>query len=139
MKAVDYQQEGKRSEKFERIDAVVYPSDEQTISVQTDEVYDGAHCYRVQNCIGFRDGETLYVPTVQYIQFVKVEADGTITPGLQSEQLILILLDRTKKLNEIYPSEENARMVVALEDFLVAAEDRVKDRIDRGVMGKLKK
>ena len=65
--------------------------------------------------------------------------DGSITPGLQSEQLALILLDRVKKLNERYPSEQNDKQIEGLTMYLQACKDRVEERINRGVMGELKK
>lgn len=64
--------------------------------------------------------------------------DGTITPGWQSEQLALILLDRVKKLNEKFPCEQNAKQVAALEAYLDACKERIDDRLSRNVMGDLK-
>ncbi|WP_159461422.1 hypothetical protein [Dysgonomonas massiliensis] len=51
----------------------------------------------------------------------------------------MALLDRAKKLNGRFPSEYNKKMIEGLEMFLEACKDRVQDRIDRGVMGKLEK
>ena len=56
-----------------------------------------------------------------------------------SEQLALILLDRVKKLNERYPSEQNDKQIEGLTMYLQACKDRVEERINRGVMGELKK
>lgn len=123
----------------EPIDAVVYPSDEPTISVVDDETYGGAHCYVIRECLGFNDGKTQYVETEQVIRFVRKNDDGTMIPGLQSEQLVLALLDRHEKLNARFPSEQNAKMIAGLRMFLEACEERVKNRMERGVMGELKK
>ncbi|WP_418981706.1 hypothetical protein [Alistipes sp.] len=121
------------------IDARVYPSEEQTISVVEDETYGGAHCYIIRECLGFVDGKTQYTDTEQVVQFVRKNDDGSIVPGLQSEQLVLALLDRHEKLNARFPSEQNAKMLAGLRMFLDACEERVKNRMERGVMGELKK
>lgn len=121
------------------IDAGVYPSDEPTISVVDDETYGGAHCYVIRECLGFNGGKTQYVETEQVIRFVRKNDDGTMIPGLQSEQLVLTLLDRHEKLNTRFPSEQNAKMIAGLRMFLEACEERVKNRMERGVIGELKK
>ena len=118
---------------------MVYPSDEPTISVVDDAIYGGAHCYVIRECLGFNDGKTQYVETEQVVRFVQKNDDGTMIPGLQSEQLVLALLDRHEKLNTRFPSEQNAKMIAGLRMFLEACEERVKNRMERGVMGELKK
>ncbi len=124
------------------INASVYPSMEQTISVAEDPVYGGAHNYLIRDCLGYIDGQTRYDDEEGFehsIRFVRKNDDGTIVPGLQSEQLVLVLLDRHEKLNARFPSEQNAKMIAGLRMFLEACEERVKNRIERGVMGELKK
>ncbi len=59
--------------------------------------------------------------------------------GLQSEQLVLVLLDRAVKLNARFPSDHNTKMIAGLEMFLEACKERVEERMTRGVMGELKK
>jgi len=117
----------------------VFPSEEETISVVDDADYHGAHFYQMRNSLGFKDGKAEYVKSIQSIQFVQKNADGTMVPGLQSEQLAYILLDRVKKLNARFPSEQNVKMFTGLQMFLDACRERVQDRIDRRVMGDLKK
>lgn len=121
------------------LDSTVFPSDEKTIAVEPDPDYGGAHCYHIKNCVGFNNGKTGYVPEEQTIQFVQKNADGSIIPGLQSEQLVLMLIDRHTKLNAKYPDPRFDRLVGSLRAFLQAAHERVQERIDRGVMGELKK
>lgn len=121
------------------IDAAVYPSEAQTISVAQDPVYGGAHYYIIRDCDGFINGRTVYNMAEQIIRFVHKNDDGTVIPGLQSEQLVLALLDRHEKLNARFPSEQNAKMIAGLRMFLEACEERVKERMERGVMGELKK
>ena len=118
---------------------IVFPSEENTVSVVPDVDYNGAHRYCFQNSLGFKDGKAEYIPSLQFIQFVQKNEDGTMIPGVQSEQLILAILDRTKKLNAKFPSPENLTMIYGLEMFLEACEKRIRDRMARGVMGGLKK
>lgn len=117
-------------------DLKVYPSNKETIEVIPD---DGAHRYRAQMCAGFVNGKTKYVDATDTIQFVHKHEDGTVTPGWQSEQLALILLDRVKKLNAKYPSDQNSKQIEGLEMYLAACKERIEERINRGVMGELKK
>ena len=121
------------------IDAVVFPSDERTIQVVKDEEYGGAHCYIIRECLGYVCGETAYADSSQVVQFIQKLDDGDIIPGLQSEQLVLVLIDRHRKLNARFPSEQNEKMIRGLEMFLEASRERVRDRINCGVMGELKK
>ena len=120
------------------LNATVFPSEERTISVVVDNEYNGAHNYQIRNCRGFENGKTIYTDTKQTIKFVKKLEDGTIEEGLQSEQLILMLLDRHAELNNRFPSEQNEKMVAGLEMFLTASKERVLDRLNRNVMGELK-
>lgn len=117
----------------------VFPSKVQTISVEEDDTYGGAHNYYVNKCLGFNNGETEYLrDEICEIQFIKKLDDGTIVPGIQSEQLAFILLDRAIKLNDRFPSQQNEKMINGLIMFIEACEERVQDRINRQVMGQLK-
>lgn len=126
-------------ENVKPVDATVYPSNEPTISVVEDATYGGAHCYIIRECLGFNNGKTQYTNSEQVVRFVQKNDDGSMIPGLQSEQLVLALLDRHEKLNARFPSEQTAKMIAGLRMFLEACEERVKSRIERGVMGELKK
>lgn len=136
------------------LEAKVYPSEEKTICtmVPDGDIYGGAHLYYITNCLGFAGGKTQYqfeetvedgvaglAPVGQRIQFVQKNDDGSIIPGLQSEQLVYVLLDRAVKLNARFPSIQNEKMIAGLELFLDACRERVEERINRGVMGELKK
>lgn len=121
------------------LDACVFPSEEKTIEAVYDRTYGGAHCYVIRECLGFSDGRTSYVNTQQVFQFVQKLDDGTVIPGLQSEQVVLALIDRHRKLNARFPSPQSEKMIKGLEMFLEASRERVEDRIARGVMGDLKK
>jgi hypothetical protein len=117
----------------------VYPSGVLSVFSADDPKYGGGHRYQFLNSIGFSKDEAGYVKSRQEISFVKKEEDGTITPGLQSEQLVIALIDRHKKLNAQYPSDFTMKMITGLQMFLEACKERVQDRIGRGVMGDLKK
>jgi len=119
-------------------DLKVFPSDEATIGVYDDVDYGGAHEYKIKECAGFSDGKTQYVDSYQYIRFVKKEKDGSMTPGLQSEQILLALIDRHKKLNAAYPSKYNEKMLEGMQMAIDAMQERVTDRMNRDVMGELK-
>lgn len=121
------------------LDYKVFPSEEQTIQVADDPIYGGAHRYRIQHSAGFSDGEAQYVRRETEIQFVQKNDDGTIITGVQSEQLAYILLDRAIKLNNRFPSPQNEKQIAGLRMFIEGCEERVRDRMDRGVMGNLKK
>lgn len=138
--------------KFEvqQLDATVFPSEEKTVVVAIPEgdQYGGAHAYWITNCLGFQDGQTLYqyrdqdgskLPVGHKIQFVQKNDDGSVIPGVQSEQLAIVMMDRCKKLNARFPSAQNEKMIQGLQMFLDACRERVEERMNRGVMGKLQK
>jgi hypothetical protein len=122
------------------IELTVFPSNIQTVICHDDnDVYGGAHKYSFTNCLGFSNGQTEYAPSTQTIHFVQKLDDGTVIPGLQSEQLVIALIDRQKKLNARFPSAHSDKAIKGLEMFLEAQRERVEERINRGVMGDLKK
>jgi hypothetical protein len=124
---------------FKTIEAAVYPSEVNSISVAHDDTYGGAHCYCLQKSAGFENGQTKYVDEFAYIHFVQKNMDGTMQPGILSEQLVLALIDRHKKLNEVFPSAQAEKAIAGLQQFLDAQKERVDERMSRGVMGELKK
>lgn len=124
---------------FKELGFTVFPSEIKTIEVQDDPIYGGAHLYRIKQMSGIADNKTAYDGAMVYLQFIQRDDDGTFTPGLQSEQVAFVLLDRAQKLNERFPSPQNEKMVAGLQMFLDACRERVEDRISRGVMGQLKK
>jgi len=117
----------------------VFPSEEKTVLVLAKDEYGGAHHYLIQKCKGFNNGQTEYVDEYQYIDFVKKLHDGTVIAGLQNEQIYIMLIDRVTKLNSVYPCEENEQMIGYLQALLDLCKQRVQSRIDRGIMGDLKK
>lgn len=127
---------------FETVEnLLVFPSTEPTIEVIPTDGYEGAHRYRAKMSVGFNKdkNEAEYVDKTDTIQFVQKNEDGSIIPGWQSEQFALILLDRVKKLNAKYPSPYNEKQIEGLQMYLDACKERIEDRMNRGVMGDLKK
>lgn len=125
---------------MKHLEHTVYPSTHRSIAVANDnDIYGGAHHYILENSTGFAAGETQYGGGTQSLQFVHKSDDGTITPGVLDQQVVIILLDRVGKLNARFPCEENDRMIEGLEQYLAASQQRVQNRINRGVMGELKK
>lgn len=119
----------------------VYPSKLETIAVEHEDKYGGAHKYEFVNCLGYdpEKGGTVYDNSSQVIQFVEKKEDGTVIPGLQSEQLLLALIDRHTKLDAVYPDPENKKLLEALKLALGHQESRVHNRMATGKMGKLEK
>ena len=117
---------------------VVYPSSLNTIQVVNDGKYNGAHKYIIQNSRGYNNGRAEYDDSYTKLNFIQKNEDGSIIPGIQDEQLILIMLDRAKKLNAVYPSKWNDIKVHALNIALDACKGHIKGRIADGIMGELK-
>lgn len=130
--------EPKQGVELKQLNLRVYPSDLNTIAVSVDADYGGAHQYLIRDSEGHQNGEPKYAGSEQRIQFVQKNLDGTMVPGLQSEQLLLVLIDRHKKLNAKFPSREGALAITKMEEALHWLEARVKERIEREVMGDLK-
>lgn len=124
---------------YKELPCNVFPSDEKTIFVNTNDGYGGAHDYIFKVTTGKKNGKTEYLNEYETVQFVQKTDDGTIYAGAQDEQLIYILLDRIKKLNDRFPSVYNDKVIRGLKTALEGFEDRVRDRLDRGVLGKLEK
>lgn len=118
----------------------VFPSDEVTVKVLDDDIYGGAHYYELIQCLGYNNGKTEYLKNDDNVslRFIEKRDDGIIVPGIQSEQLLIALIDRHKKLNARFPSREGALAITKMEEALHWLEARVKERINRDVMGELK-
>lgn len=125
------------NEEFIELADTVFPSEEKTMIVLKDD-YNGAHFYVAKCSTGFNNGKAEYCDKTVVIPFVHKNEEQTF-PGLQSEQLAIILRDRAIKLNAKFPSEQNEKMIAGLNMFLDACKERIEDRMSRGVMGELKK
>jgi hypothetical protein len=127
------------NQEFVTLDVAVYPSEVKSLSVAHDDTYGGAHSYCFQKSAGFENGQTKYVDEHVVLSFVQKDTDGTMKPGILSEQLVLALIDRHQKLNAVFPSAQAEKGIAGLQQFLDAQKERVDERMGRGVMGELKK
>lgn len=102
--------------------------------------YGGAHIYKINKCEGFsaEKNQSLYVEEQATLQFV-FKTNESVVAGLQDEQVLHALIDRNKKLDAVFPDPTNKAKILALEAALACCEARVIARIERGVMGQLKK
>ena len=126
--------------KFEKLEGVsVYPSNVETTEFMNDD-FNGAHRYRIKLSKGYNQTKKRvdYSDKKLVIQFIQKNADGSIIPGLQDEQLILVMMDRLKKLDAKYHSDTVTKKMKALQDYLDACKERIDERLGRGVYGELK-
>lgn len=127
--------------KFETIKGLtVYPSKTETIENLNNDDYNGAHRYRVRLAKGYNPSRKRveYSDKKLVIQFVQKNEDGSVIPGLQDEQLILIMMDRLQKLDAKFHSDTITKKMKALQDYLDACKERIDERLNRGVFGELK-
>jgi hypothetical protein len=121
---------------------LVFNSDEESVFVilRPGDVYGGAHQYYLRPSIGFKDGKTQFAPTATgiSINFVEKRDDGVILPGALTEQILIMLRDRHEKLNARFPSSQNEQFQRGITIALDALENRVRERMEHGVMGELK-
>ena len=127
-----------KSPVIKQLNLRVYPSDVSTVAVSHDDDYGGAHLYHIRDSEGRSNGESQYASSEQKLQFVKKDLDGTVVPGVQDEQLLLVMIDRLTKLNNKFPSREGSLAITKLQEALQWLEARVKEREERGVLGDLK-
>lgn len=126
--------------KFEKLEGVsVYPSNVETIEFMNDD-FNGAHRYRIKLSKGYNQTKKRvdYSDKKLVIQFIQKNADGSVIPGLQDEQLILVMMDRLKKLDAKFHSDTVTKKMKALQDYLDACKERIDERLGRGVYGELK-
>jgi len=75
----------------------------------------------------------------QVLTFIRKEPqDGkfvTVEDGTTNEEVLVVLIDRIKGLNEKAPCRENAICLTHLETALLWLEKRTRDRLARGVEG----
>ena len=127
--------------KYDRQLRPVFPTNEVSVWGTSEEAYNNevAHQFKFKNCLGFHEGQTVYDDSFQELQFVQKNEDGSMIPGLQSEQLLRALIARHKSMNTKFPSREGALAITYMETALLFLQERVAERIDRGVMGQLAK
>jgi hypothetical protein len=121
---------------------LVFNSDEASVFVllKQGDVYGGAHEYYLRPSIGFKEGKTQFDPMAPgiIIRFVEKRDDGEVIPGALTEQILIMLRDRHEKLNARFPSSQNDQFQRGITIALDALENRVRERMEHGVMGELK-
>lgn len=78
-------------------------------------------------------GHTYMVTGGQKIQFIKRVDGQLITEGTTNEELLQVLIDRTKFLNNKFPCKENDQAIVKMEEALMWFNERTAKRIAQGV------
>jgi hypothetical protein len=80
---------------------------------------------------------------VETLQFVEKEpvSEGstelrTVNDGTTNEEVLAVLIDRIRYLQNRFPCRENALAITKLEEALMWLEIRTSDRKSRGVEGK---
>lgn len=99
------------------------------------KVLQDGHRYEVANFV-FPENQG------QIIQFIHKEPTEenpkelrTVSDGTTNEELLEVLIDRTKFLQNKFPCKENACAITHMEEALMWLEKRTRDRIKRNVEG----
>lgn len=77
-----------------------------------------------------------------HLQFIHKEQNPetgeleTHVNGTTNEEVLAVLIDRMKFLNDKFPCRENSIVITKLEEALMWLEKRTKDRVSRNVEGK---
>lgn len=112
---------------------------------------EGCHHYFLTECLGWdnENSKTAFLKAgvhgltkdqLQEIVFVSKDPKlNSVSAGVTSEQLLILLMHRHQQMNEAFPSIQNEEFITHLQSALDLLEQRVKDRVNRGVMGDLKK
>jgi hypothetical protein len=99
------------------------------------EVLEPGHTYKVSNFEKPNNGQVIQFihkePIVEGQPELKTIADGTTT-----EELLLVLIDRTNFLNKKFPCRENSIAITKLDEALLWLNKRTEDRKKRKVEGK---
>jgi hypothetical protein len=82
----------------------------------------------------------------QVIQFIEKHYDGcgdplpstTTTDGTTNEELLRVMIDRMRGLNEKMPCRQNSIAITKLEEAAMWLNDRTEERRSRNVEGTMK-
>lgn len=69
----------------------------------------------------------------QKIQFIKRKGGELVTDGTTNEELLSVLLNRTKELNNQFPCKENEQAIIKMEEALMWFNERTSKRVSQGV------
>ena len=73
----------------------------------------------------------------QEITFYKLDENGTEHDGVTLENLIMTCINRLSDLNNKFSCRENACALTKLQEARMWLDERTRDRVHRGVEGKL--
>ena len=98
----------------------------ENVFVSNEDTYGGAHDYHFKKCLGWdkEKGESKFIDETATISFVRKEESGMVA-GIQSEQLIVCLIDRHRKLDAKFPCDENKEFIRCLEEALEWQKSRI--------------
>jgi len=111
---------------------------------------EGCHTYYVCDCLGWDsvNNKTDFIvagthdrasPQYQEIRFVQKTITGAVVAGITTEQLLDLIIHRHTQMNSAFPSSQNEEFLAHIASARELLADRVRDRVNRGVMGELKK
>lgn len=124
------------------LDGVVFPSTERTIvSLPQGDSFNGAHNYSIKPMLRYENGAVcgLEGMPLTFVKQVPLEGGGVRwQAGVQSEQLLLVLLDRHEKMNAVFASDVHDEFMGHIAGALECLERRFRNRMDRGVAGQQK-
>lgn len=97
------------------------------------QIIEAGHWYKAQH---FENPENS--AEIKFINKRKDENNELVTnyDGTTNEELMIILIDRVKFLENLFPCTENRQTIIHLELALDSQLDRTKNRIKQGVEGK---
>lgn len=72
---------------------------------------------------------------IHYVNFQNGAITANGVNGLTNELLLIILIHRTKYLNDLFPCQENEKAIEHMEQALAQFNKRTSDRIKRSVEG----
>ena len=94
------------------------------------------HQYALDN---FEDPATTPAQWLKFIQKEKIDGSTelvTVCNGTTTEEVLEMLIDRSKYLFNKFPSKETAVAITKMEEALLWLEKRTRDRIKRNVEGR---
>jgi len=72
----------------------------------------------------------------QEICFYEMNEDGTTENGTTLENVLSLLIERTKQLNEKFPCRENSIAITKMQEAKMWFDERTRERVERGVEGR---
>lgn len=105
------------------------------------QVLKTGHIYSLEN---FEPEPEFFSGNHQVLQFIEKEPvpDGlpgelrTVANGTTNEEVLSVLIDRMKYLNDKFSCRENSIVITKLEESLMWLQKRTQDRLMRGVEGR---